>query len=116
MNRRAVIVPIAAAVALTSFAIGALADPERPLSFTVANHTGQTLDALSIGSHSSRLWRSVTLGGGPVAAGARANAKVDPLDRQCQFDVRADFHGGTSIEQDGVNLCTLSARTLDLQE
>jgi hypothetical protein len=115
MNKRAVFLPVAAAVALTSFAIGALADPERPLSFAVANHTGQTLDALSIGRHSSRLWRSVTLGG-PVAPGARANVKVDPLDRQCEFDVRADFHGGTSIEQDGVNLCTLSARTLDLQE
>ena len=43
MHKRAVIVPIAA-VALTSFALGVSADPERPLSFAVANHTSQTLD------------------------------------------------------------------------
>ncbi|HWE46645.1 MAG TPA: hypothetical protein VG407_11520 [Caulobacteraceae bacterium] len=114
MNRRFVLVPIAA-LALTSFALGVRADPDRPLSFAIANHTDQTLDSLSISFHSARIWRPVTMDHGPIAAGARGNAKVDPADRQCEFDVRADFHGGTSTEQDGVNLCTLRARTLDLQ-
>lgn len=115
MNSRAVIVPLAA-VALTSFALGVQADPERPLSFTIANQTGQTLDSLSISRRSSgRLWRSVTLDGGPIAPGARGNVKVDPADGQCEFDLRADFHGGTSTEQDNVNLCTLKARTLELE-
>ena len=114
MNSRAVIVPLAA-VALTSFALGVHADPERPLSFTIANQTTQTLDSLSISHRSSRLWRSVTFDGGPIAPGARGKVKVDPADRQCEFDLRADFHGGISTEQDNVNLCTLQARTLDLQ-
>ena len=115
MNKRAVIVPLAA-VALTSFALGVRADPERPLSFTVVNHTTLTLDSLSITHRlTSRLWRSVTLQGGPVAPGARAKVKVDPADAQCEFDLRADFHGGATVEQDGVNLCTLKDRTLELQ-
>ena len=114
MNPRAVIVPIAV-LALTGFALGVRADPERPLRFAVANHTTQTLDSLSISFHSARLWRPVTLDHGPIAPGARGNVKVDPADRQCEFDLRADFHGGTSTELDSVNLCTLNARTLDLQ-
>jgi hypothetical protein len=114
MNKRAVIIPLAA-VALTSFALGVRADPERPLSCAIANHTSQTLDSLSISYHSARIWRPVTLVHGPIAPGARGNVKVDPADQQCEFDLRADFHGGNSTEQDDVNLCTLSARTLDLQ-
>ena len=115
MNERAVIVPIVAVV-LAGVALGVRADPERPLSFAIANHTTQTLDSLSISGHAdARLWRPVTLEHGPIAAGARGNVKVDPADRRCEFDLRADFHGGNSIEQDGVNLCTLPGRTFDLQ-
>ncbi len=115
MNPRAVIVPIAA-LALTSVALSVRADPERPLSFAIANHTTQTLDSLSISAHADiRLWRPVTLDHGSIAPGARGNVKVDPADRRCEFDLRADFHGGTSTEQDGVNLCTLRARTFELQ-
>ena len=115
MNKRVVLIPLAA-IALTSFALGVRAAPERAIHFTVANHTEQTLDALSITRQSSsRLWRAVTLTGGPVAPGARADVKVDPIDGQCEFDIRLDYHGGNSVEQDGVNLCTLKAHTLDLQ-
>jgi hypothetical protein len=114
MPKRTVVVPLAALM-LAGLAPGVRADPAQFLSFAVANHTSQTLDSLSIRHRSTRLWRSVTLDRGPIAPGASGNAKVDPADRQCEFDLRADFHGGVSTEQDGVNLCTLKGRTFDLQ-
>jgi hypothetical protein len=99
--------------ALAVLAPAVQAAPEHPVRFLVENHNGQAIDSIAISRPTASSWRNATLPNGPVASGSASTVKVDPPEGGCQYDVRAQFHGGVTSEVDGVNLCQGKALVFD---
>ena len=90
----------------------AMAAPAHALAgagnFTVVNKTGVNISSLEIRRVGTSAWQPLT---GSPSSGARvAVAFANP---DCAFDIRANLAGGGSAIFTGVNLCDVSAVTLN---
>ena len=113
--KRTIIAATAIAAAL-AFAAGVSAQTTEPVSFTLSNDTGQTLVALHISNTGTNDWEEDILGVDMVGAGESVDVTIDDNLTACEYDVRADFSDGDTLDVRGVNFCELDGETLSISE
>ena len=94
----------AAALGLALVSTPALAGVK---GFTVVNATGANISGLSIRRAGTSDWKPL-----PAAPPAGARSPVQFTDVDCAFDLQATLPGGGTAIWKGVNLCEVSAVTL----
>ena len=77
-------------------------------NFTLVNKTGANITSLQIRRVGTSAWQP--LGGSPSTGARVAVAFVNP---DCAFDIRANLADGGSATFTGVNLCDVTAVTLN---
>ena len=77
-------------------------------NFTLVNNTGANITSLQIRRVGTSAWQPLS---GTPATGARVAVAFTNPD--CAFDIRANLAGGASAIFTGVNLCDVSAVTLN---
>lgn len=77
-------------------------------NFTLVNATDAAFTAVAIRRVGTETWRPL-----PVAVSPRARAAVQFSDPDCAFDVRATIAGLGPVTWPGVNLCEVTALTLN---
>jgi hypothetical protein len=115
MSKRFIVVASAVA-AVAAFGLGVRAETGGRLKFAVENDTGAVLTALQVTSASGGDWKSVSLDQARLKTGESAGGHVSGTGSECLYNIRADFVGRPSLEQDGVDLCDLDANTLVLRD
>ena len=77
-------------------------------NFTLVNATDAAFTEVAIRRVGTEAWRPL-----PVAVSPRARAAVQFSDPDCAFDVRATIAGVGPVIWPGVNLCEVTALTLN---
>ena len=101
--------------AALAFAAGVHAQTES-VSFTLENSTSEVLVALHISHTGTNQWEDDILDVDVVGAGESVNVTIDDGLSDCEYDVRADFSDGDTIDVRGVNFCELDGETLTIGE
>ena len=111
-----IIIGTTAVAAALAFALGVSAQTTEPVSFTLSNDTAQTLVALHISHSGTDQWEEDILGVDMVDAGESVDVTIDDDLTACEYDVRADFSDGDTLDVRGVNFCELDGETLSISE
>lgn len=111
-----IVVGMAAVAAVLSFTVGAAAAQTESLSFTLENHTGATMIALHISDVGVNNWEEDILDVDVVLPGDSVEVTIDDGLDGCEYDVRADFSDGDSIDLRDVDFCQLDGETLTISE
>ena len=115
MSKRFIVVASAFA-AIAAFALGVHAETGAALKFGVENHAGAVLTGVQVAPAAGGDWKTVTLDQARIKTGENAGGHLSGAGRECLFNIRADFAGRPSQEQDGVDLCDLDADTLVIHD
>jgi hypothetical protein len=115
MSKRIIIVASAFA-AIAAFGLGVHAETAGKLKFAVENDTGSVLSGVQIASASGGGWNDVSLEQAGLKTGESTAGHASRIGGECLYNIRAEFQGRASIEQDGVDLCDLDADTLVLRD
>lgn len=113
---KAVILAAAGAAAAIAFAAGAASAQTESVSFRLENNTGAVLVALHISDTGTNDWEEDVLDVDVVMPGESVDVTIDDGLSDCEYDVRADFSDGDTIDVRGVDFCELDGETLTIGE
>ncbi len=104
----------AAFAALTLAAAPAVAQTTDPVNFTLNNGTAETLVTLQISESGNNSWGEDILGSDTVEAGGSADVTINDDLADCEYDIRATFTDGSTLDERGINLCEINGGSVDV--
>lgn len=104
----------AAFAALTLAAAPAVAQTTEDVNFTLNNRTGSTLVTLQIGESTNPEWGDDILGVDMVAAGDSVDITINDDLEDCQYDLRATFDDGDTLDVRRINMCEINGGAVDV--
>jgi hypothetical protein len=109
------ILPAAFGAAALLVSVGASAQSES-ITFDLDNATDYTLTHLYISVPSTNNWEEDILGAQVVESGETVEVTIDDGLDGCEYDLRADFSDGDSIQVGSVDLCDSDGGTITISE
>ena len=100
--------------ALSLLAAPALAQTTEAVNFTLNNRTEATLVTLQISESGNNQWGEDILGTDMVEGGGSADVTIDDGLEDCNYDIRATFTDGDTLDVRGVNLCEINGGSVDV--
>ncbi len=80
--------------------------------FTLINRTGYPIDRVYVSQTSDHQWGSDAMATLSLNDGERASINLPNHSRQCQYDLRVEYHDGLKATWSGLNLCDISKVSL----
>lgn len=101
--------------AFTLLAAGQVsAQTTEPVVFDLRNRTQATLVTLQIGESTNPEWGEDILGVETLAPGETATVTINDNLEDCQYDLRATFTDGDTLDVRNINMCEINGETVDV--
>lgn len=90
------------------------AQTTEPISFDLRNRTSETLVTLQIGESTNPEWGEDILGVETLGAGETATVTINDNLEDCNYDLRATFTDGETLDVRNINMCEINGETVDV--
>lgn len=104
----------AALTAASMLAVPVLAQTTEAVHFNLRNRTQATLVTLQIGESTNPNWGEDILGRDTLAPGETAEVTINDNLAECDYDLRATFTDGDTLDVRHINMCQANGTTIDV--